>query len=544
MPQIKPFFETRTLSSLSKVFADMPLKDQAFARGSALRGEVYSFQVAYRANARLRNVQIDLKGPLAKASRVRTVDLMPCELPYLIWDKGMTRREPGLYPDLLSEVPQSGLELLPDQWRSLWVTVKVPPGTPPGSAKFDLTFTHEKKVIGKAAHTLSVARAKFIPSPLIQTQWFHSDCLATFYGVSVLSEAWWHRVAQFMKNAVEHHINMILTPLFTPPLDTKVGGERPTVQLVGVKRSGSKYTFDFKNLKRWIQVANHAGVKYFEMSHLFSQWGAKFAPKIEVTQNAKVVKAFGWHTPATGSAYRHFLDQFLPALVAFIDREKIRPRCYFHVSDEPYLDAVESYGSAVAIIRKYVGDFPIIDALSNVDYYKKGLVLKPVPANNHIEPFVEAGVKGLWTYYCVSQFKEVPNRFFNMPSARNRIMGPLLYKYDIEGFLHWGFNFYHRQYSVGPVNPFQNTDAGFGFPSGDSFLVYPGETGPLDSLRHEVHREGIQDLGALRQLEKKWGRAKTLAFLEKGLNKPLSMTVYPKDPQWILGLRRKINEMI
>jgi hypothetical protein len=368
--------------------------------------------------------------------------------------------------------------------------------------------------------------------------------LATYYGVPVLSEAWWDRVTQFMKNAVEHHINMILTPLFTPPLDTKVGGERPTVQLVAVKQAGAKYTFDFSHLKRWIQVANRAGVKYFEMSHLFSQWGAKFAPKIEVNKNGKVVKAFGWHTPATGIAYHGFLDQFLPALVAFIDREKIRPRCYFHVSDEPYLDAVESYGSAVAIIRKHVGDFPIIDALSNVDYYKKGLVLKPVPANNHIEPFVEAGVKGLWTYYCVSQFKEVPNRFFNMPSARNRIMGPLLYKYDIEGFLHWGFNFYHRQYSVGPVNPFQNTDAGFGFPSGDSFLVYPGEAGPLDSLRHEVHREAIQDLGALRQLEKKWGRAKTLAFLEKGLKKPLSMTAYPKDPQWILSFRKKINEMI
>lgn len=539
-----PRLEMRSLSSLSKVFADGPLADKAVARGSALAGEVYAFQVAYRGAARLRNLTVTLTGPLEKSATIRTVDLVPSELPYLQWDKDMIRRAPGLYPDLLSPLPEGGLEVLPDQWRSLWITVAVPPKARPGNHPFTLTIREKDRVLGRARHTLVVAPARFVPSPLIQTQWFHSDCLATFYGVPVGSEAWWGHVAAFMKNAVAHHINMILTPLFTPPLDTKVGGERPTVQLVKVTRSGKKYAFDFTDLKRWIRVADQAGVAWFEMSHLFSQWGAKFAPKIIVREKGRDVKAFGWHTPATGKAYRDFLDQFLPALVAFIDKEKIRDRCYFHVSDEPYMDALETYGAAVEIVRRHLGDFPIIDALSNVEYYKQGLVRKPVPANNHIEPFVEAKVPGLWTYYCVSQWKEVPNRYFNMASARNRIMGVLLYKYNIEGFLHWGFNFYHRQYSVGPVDPFRNTDAGNGFPSGDSFLVYPGPVGPLDSLRHEVHREGIQDLAALQQLEKKWGRAKTLAFLESGLKKPLSMTRYPKDPAWILRFRERINRAL
>ena len=45
----------------------------------------------------------------------------------------------------------------------------------------------------------------------------------------------------------------------------------------------------------------------------------------------------------------------------------------------------------------------MIDALSNVDFYKRGIIKNPIPANNHIEPFVEAGVKPLWTYYCCGQ---------------------------------------------------------------------------------------------------------------------------------------------
>ena len=39
-----------------------------------------------------------------------------------------------------------------------------------------------------------------------------------------------------MDNAVAHGVNLLYTPLFTPPLDTQVGGERTTVQLVDVER--------------------------------------------------------------------------------------------------------------------------------------------------------------------------------------------------------------------------------------------------------------------------------------------------------------------
>ena len=54
-----------------------------------------------------------------------------------------------------------------------------------------------------------------------------------------------------------------------------------------------------------------------------------------------------------------------------------------------------------------------------------------------------------------------------------RIMGVQLYKYNIECFLHWGYNFYHNQYSYDYVDPFGCTDADGFVPSGDGFLVYP-----------------------------------------------------------------------
>lgn len=67
-------------------------------------------------------------------------------------------------------------------------------------------------------------------------------------------------------------INVLLTPVFTPPLDTAVGGERPTVQLVDITLENGNYTFGFDRLKRFCRMAKRCGIKELEIAHLFTQW--------------------------------------------------------------------------------------------------------------------------------------------------------------------------------------------------------------------------------------------------------------------------------
>ncbi len=38
-------------------------------------------------------------------------------------------------------------------------------------------------------------------------------------------------------------------------------------------------------------------------------------------------------------------------------------------------------------------------------------------------------------------------QIFSIPSQRNRVLGYQLYKYNVKGFLHWGYNFWNTQYS-------------------------------------------------------------------------------------------------
>jgi len=537
----------KVLSSLAKVFADEELRDEQWSRGSMLSNEVYSFQVAYRwSGGIVKNVQVEVVSELAPWIEVFSVGLIPSEMPcYVDHDDNILRSTPGLYPDILIPLDENGITLLPEQWRSLWVTIDPKGEVKPGDYTVQIAFRDSAgEELGKAVFHIELIGAKLPEQTLIYTNWFHTDCLATWYGIEVFSEEHWRRIEQFVRTAVKHGMNMILTPLFTPPLDTEVGGERPTVQLVDVERTGGKYTFGFDRLQRWIDLCLDCGVKYFEFSHFFTQWGAKHAPKIMATENGELKRIFGWETDAAGDEYKSFLDQFLPCLVRFIHEKGIEKRSYFHVSDEPSVDQIDSYGKASSIVYEHLKDFPIIDALSDYKYYETGLVKNPIPATNHIEPFLENNVPNLWTYYCCGQYKDVSNRFFNMPSARNRIIGVQMYKYRIVGFLQWGYNFWYSQYSKYPIDPYRVTDAGYGFPSGDAFVVYPGKEGPVVSLRLKVFYEALQDMRALQLLESLVGKEAVIDILEESLEKPITFSQYPRSSEWILSKREQINRLI
>lgn len=540
-------FETRCLSSLVKVFPDEELLAERYDHGSALKNETYTFQIAYRTNGpSMKGIQVDIEADAQVSTQLRSVELAPSEYPvHHTHEKNVLRTTPGLYPDPLFPLTDEGITAFPDQWRSIWVTVETNEQTKSGKHEFTIVFMSSSDMkLAEETFTLDVVPAELPEQQLIHTQWFHTDCLADQYEVDVFSEAHWSLIDQYIDTAVKHGINMILTPLFTPPLDTEIGSERPTVQLVDVDKTGDTYKFSFDRLKRWIDLCTQRGVEYFELSHLFTQWGAYHAPKVVAQENGVEKKIFGWDTDAAGEAYKGFLDQFLPELVTFINQHDLEKKVYFHVSDEPGMSHLESYKNARDIMDKHVGDFPIMDALSDYDFYQKGLVKNPIPANNHIDAFLENDVPDLWTYYCTSQFHEVSNRFFAFPSARNRVIGMQLYKFDIKGFLHWGYNFWFTQLSKKSIDPFRNTDAGYAFPSGDPFMVYPGEDGPIESIRLEVFYEALQDMRALQKLESLIGKEQVIELLEDDLDEALTFKTYPTSEAWLLQKREQINEKI
>lgn len=449
--------------------------------------------------------------------------------------------QPGYYPDLLADTDGT-IRLEAGKPVSVWAEV-IPGDCEAGER--ELTFTVKTgKVKTTASVGIRVIGAHIPEQKLVHTNWFHTDCLSTYYGAEVFSEEYWRIVTAFMTNAANHGVNCILTPLFTPPLDTEEGSERPTVQLVEVYKKGYTYTFDFTKLDRWVDTAFACGIRYFELSHLYTQWGAKHAPKIMAHTSAGFRRIFGWETDSVSQGYTSFLRQFGAALREYTDRKGITDKCFVHCSDEPGLSALARYRRTSNVIREYFGAYEHIDAMSDYAFYELGLMQTPVPEEGSIEKFV-GKVPSLWTYYCCGQYSnELPNRFFVLPSVKNRMLGTLLYKYNCAGFLQWGFNFYYTQLSRRPVDPFTETDAGGAFPSGDSFIVYPGKNGePLSSLRQKVFADGIRDISALRLLESLTSREHVLAFIREQLG-DVSFTDYPLNIAVFENYRKKLCEEI
>ncbi len=540
--------DLRLVSCLEKVFEDEEPRRMSTAP-EALKGEECAFQLAWRfLNEGFASpfVRLHIESTITHYIRIYHVKQVPVSYPWIPCDdSNYLRTAPGLYPDPLIPWNDERLRAYSTHWESLWIEIIPDDTLSAGVYPIKLSLTDDVGVTIASVETqYTLYNVELPPQKLIHTRWFHCDALSNYYNVDMFSEEFWRICENFVRAASNMSINCLLTPVHTPPLDTRIGGERVTCQLVDIEVSDGHYYFNFEKLERWIHMAERCGIDYFEIAHLFTQWGAAHAPKIMAKVNGEQKRIFGWETDAGGSEYIKFLNAYIPALKHELNKLGVLERCFFHISDEPGADQIDAYLRAREGISEALKGLNVIDALSNIDFYLKGAVTKPIPASTHIQPFLDAGVKDLWTYYCIGQFKDVSNVFIAMPAARTRFIGIQMFKYGIKGLLQWGFNFYSSQYSDYAINPWLTND-GDGFsPAGDCFIVYPSQDGnAYPSLRSKLIKQAIQDMCALDGLAGRIGYERTVGLIEEGV-RPITFSEYPTDNDYILKLRHRVNETI
>lgn len=332
--------------------------------------------------------------------------------------------------------------------------------------------------------------------------------------------------------------------MWTPPLDTAVGGIRLPVQLVDIIDEAGTYRFDFGRLERWMELCRRQGMRHLEIAHLFTQWGALHTPAVYVHTAAGLEHRFGWHTDATDPEYRRLLEALLPELRRVLDAGWGLDRVIWHISDEPHGPAMlESYRAARSVVEDLLAGCTIVDALSDFAFFSSGLVEHPVVATDALDPFLAADVRGLWLYHCVAQHTGVANRFIGQPSTRTRVLGAQLFRFRAAGFLHWGFNFYNDHLSRRPVDPFRDTTAGGAFLAGDPFIVYPGDDGvPWESIRFRVTAEAVSDHRAMQALRELAGEGAVRRLIDP--DGSLTMTRYSADPDHYRRVRAALTQEI
>ena len=537
----------KQISALNKVKLYEKLNFDQKNSFSALQGQRVSYQVAIDTNdIREKTSKIWVESSIKDYVRLYRVKDVIVDKPSrgFVSDENYLLTEPGILPDALIPLEYQGnLAAISGGNVVIWVKVDIPFDLAPG--KYNVRLCIEAGYEGNADieycdMEINVINAKMPEQRLVYTRWIYLDCIADAHDAEIFSERHWKLIEEYIAAATDVGINMLLVPVHTPPLDTEVGTFRPCVQLVDIEKKGDEYIFCFDKFRRYIDICKRHGVKYYEIAHLFSQWGSKFAPNIMVTENGKTDYMFGWHVAADSDEYRAFLPQYIAAISAELEREGIADNAYFHVSDEPNPDNLDKYEVAKNILKPLIGNAKTFDALSHYEFCEKGLVETPVTSVRRIHEFLEHKIEDQWVYYCCGPETVFTNSFIAMPSRRTQILGFQIYKYDIKGFLHWGFNFYNSQVSRYKINPYLTTSADGAFPSGDGFIVYPGKETAYPSIRGEITFEAVQDIGICLSLEALVGRDAVVAMIDEAAGTPLRFDTYPDSDDFLLDLRAKM----
>lgn len=226
----------KIISSLEKCFLEdnMDTK-QSVTSGSMLKNENYQFQICYTMKMLSDGSKfIDLKvnSPISDYITLYKIQHVAVKKPvYNIRnDNDYLSKRPGLFPDLLTPLYPNNMLVLSNNLESVFVEISPCGKVPAGVYPIEIVFTdHEKaEVCSELKFDIEIIDAELPEQSLIYTRWFYSDCLQAYYRTESFDERHWEIIENFMRTAVKRGMNMVLTPLFTPALDTAMDAERPT----------------------------------------------------------------------------------------------------------------------------------------------------------------------------------------------------------------------------------------------------------------------------------------------------------------------------
>ncbi|NCU27637.1 hypothetical protein EOM86_13125, partial [Candidatus Nomurabacteria bacterium] len=247
--------EIKLLSSLDKIFGNEITLSPSRTFGSMLMNDLYSFQIAVRSELpRVLRLKVISDAPLE--IMIYKVGKVPCGLHIYggMDDDDYISKELKDFPDLLTGYEGSSFSS-GTSWLAFWVTLKCTGY--PSADPYNVVLSAEnenQQIMAAETFKISIIKRELPKQKLIHTEWIYLDSIAQYYNIDLFSEKFWELLANYLETASEFSMNMLLTPVLTPLLNTRPGVVRPDVQLTDVFYDNGRYTFGFDKLRRYIRL--------------------------------------------------------------------------------------------------------------------------------------------------------------------------------------------------------------------------------------------------------------------------------------------------
>lgn len=508
--ETKPALSFNYVDPLEKVFPESNYFPPADAKAEVARGENASFQFAIRSNDDISNLRIEVGNP--KKGDIELADIKKGFVGFV--KVGRANPDPskdsyapmsGVFPDPI--IYQESKDVSFGTTQPIWVSVKIPLNADPGiylgnvqiSGEIDgQDFIEEKEI------SIEVFQPVIDKSSLWVTNWFFLDRLHYLNNnepVERHSDLYWELSRVMAKTLAEYRQNVaMISPFDHTEFSYKNGN----------------WSFDFSNFNKMVDLFVEEGViGRLEVGHLGSRldgsWSGPFGlyvPNVEIDSIDKEM------LPLADSKTKSFYQSFLPSLMQNIKDHGWKEQYLQHIADEPIDANVDSYIEISKFLKNLVPELKIIEACHT--HKLENMIDVWVPQmnflNEDLDFYSEQQEKGneAWYYTCLAPKGEYANRFVELPLIKTRLLHWVNFKYEIPGYLHWGFNYWGSKGGISTSdNPYEDTSgmivsSGNILPGGDCWIVYPGEKEIYPSIRLEAMRDGIVDYELLKMFQEKF----------------------------------------
>ncbi len=498
-------------------------------RTEAARNEQVMVQLAVKSSLRMQGLAVkvtDLEGVggriAGESIRVRYPDFLPVD-------------ENGQWtPDPLRPASRFDLEI--NQAQPIWLDFRVPVDIGAGLGEGSLMVTRGGDLL--AEFHLVVEVLDFTLPPIHEDHFYFNilmdlGSIARQHKVERWSEEHWELIEKYVENWAQHSQDAVTVFLVEDPWEGDTGF--PVAGVLIWKLPGSwealgdpRFELDYSHFDRFVQMCLDAGI-----DENIQCWSPVMMPHrdysvitYEDMESGEVRKL---RIEAGSSEYERVWSQFAESF-----EDHLRRKGWLELATVG-LDEIstENLDKIVPVFRRIAPDLQLMVSGGDEDGKYSDLSSEMAFYYGYIDsevPFPDISKRrseGKRTLLYTAVRPLYPNTFLFSEPLESRMLPWLVWKYDFDGYIRWAWNFWVDGFWEQPLHKWR---------SGDMFFVYPGEDGPLDSIRTEMFLKGAQDYECLWLIREKLerlreeGRSDEVKKIEVQVTKAIELATQQVDP--------------
>lgn len=377
--------------------------------------------------------------------------------------------------------------------RPVWLQIDIPRDTAPGTYSGTITAQAEGCEPARLELTLEVS-PETLPEPkdwsIHVDFWQHPDAVARWHNVEPWSDAHLALMRPLMQRLADSGQKVVTCTIIDEAWSGQTYDWFPA-QIRWIRgRSGMRY--DYTAFDKWVSfMRDDIGIRDDIFCYTMVPWSMSIRYLDEPSGEYRSLPL-----DHTQPSYEHIWGHFLTNFRKHLSEKGWLEKTSIALDERP--DALVR--ATKDIITRYAPELKVISSVNAPSAESEDIYLIS-PILQHTDSISEEllarrkahGQKTIF-YTCLSPKK--PNSFTYSPPAESEWLGLFAAAHELDGYSRWAYNSWNK-------NPFETTDF-VRWPSGDCFLVYPGN---LSSIRFERLRDGFEDFEKIRILRERAARS-------------------------------------